>query len=273
MSFPSGLGVGDVAAWDASVVHRYLSLFGEAALDMLLTARGGDLAHLGCRTGYPDTLFATRLGEGTIVGVDPSPAALKVARQKAAFIQGVRIEYRQADRFPTDLPSASFTHVVSLHPEPLPSSRRALLEEMARLLLPTGQALLALPMRGSFQEIVDLLREYTVKHDDVLLSRALDEATTARPTVDLLTEELERAGFSHVDIDLWPTVIDFGSGRELFDDPIVRLLVVPELEQLLGRDDLDAPLAYVKEAIDCYWPSGGFELTVNVGCASGRRLS
>jgi len=272
MSLPSCLSVGDVATWDASVVHRYLSLFGEAALDMLLTARGGDLAHLGCRTGYPDTLFAARLGEGTLVGLDPSPAALELARKKATRTTGVSIEYRQADRLPTDLPDARFTHVVSLHPEPLPASRRALADEMARLLLPTGQALLALPMRGSFQEIVDLVREYTVKHDDVLLSRALDEAIAARPTVDSLNEELERAGFSHVDIDLWPTVIDFGSGRELFDDPIVRLAVIPELEQLLGRDDLDEPLAYVKEAIDCYWPGGGFELTVNVGCVSGRRM-
>ncbi len=272
MNLSSGLGVSDVTTWDASVVHRYLSLFGEAALDMLLTARGGDLVHLGCRTGYPDTLLAARLGEGTLIGLDPSPAALDLARKKAAVARGVSIEYRQAGKLPTELSAASFTHALSLHPEPLPTSRRALLEEMARLLAPTGQALLALPLRGSFQEIVDLLREYTVKNDDVLLSRALDEAVAARPTVDSLNEELERAGFSHVDVDLWPTVIDFGGSRELFDDPIVRLLVIPELEHLLGRDDLDEPLAYVKEAIDCYWPSGGFELTVNVACASGRRL-
>jgi hypothetical protein len=28
----------------------------------------------------------------------------------------------------------------------------------------------------------------------------------------------------------------------------------------------------VREAIDKYWSDGTFELTVNVGCATGRRL-
>lgn len=267
------LGATDTGAWESSVVPRYLSLFGEAALDMLLTANGGDFAHLGCRTGYPNALVAQRLGEGTVTGLDRSPAALELARSKGARIAGVRMEYRLAERLPTELPGARFTHAMSIHPEPLPASRRALLAEMARLLVHHGQALLALPLRGSFQEIVDLLREYTTKHEAQDLARALDEAAAARPTVELLSEELESAGFDHVDIDLWPTVIDFQSGRELFEDPIARLVVVPELCTLLGRDELEEPLAYVKNAIDCYWPEGGFELSVNVGCASGRRIS
>jgi hypothetical protein len=29
----------------------------------------------------------------------------------------------------------------------------------------------------------------------------------------------------------------------------------------------------VRDAIDNYWSEGTFELTVNVGCASGRRLA
>lgn len=261
----------DVAAWDASVVPRYLSLYGEAALDMMLTANGGDFAHLGCRTGYPDALIAARLAEGTLTSLDPSPAALDFARAKAAGHRGVKLEYRLNAKLPTKLPSASFTHAMSLHPEPLAETRRILLAEMARLLVPSGQALVALPLRGSFQEIVDLLREYAVKNDASGMERALTDAVSARPTVESLSEEIEDAGFEHVDVDLWPTVLDFPSGREFFDDPIALLLVVPEIRSLLGISALEAPLAYVRDAIDCYWPEGGFELTVNVGCASGRR--
>lgn len=270
--FPQ-LGPSDVGAWESSVVPRYLSLFGEAALDMLLTANGGDFVHLGCRTGYPDLFVAERLAEGTLTGVDASPAALELARAQGTRIADVTLDHRLAERLPTELSAGRFTHVMSLHPDPRPAARQALLLEMARLLVPHGQALVALPLRGSFQELVDLLREYTVKHDAHELARALDEAIAARPTVELLSEELERAGFDHVDVDLWPTVIDFRSGRDLFDDPVARLLVVPELRILLGQDDLEAPLAYVRAAIDCYWPDGDFELTVNIGCASGRRLA
>lgn len=263
----------DVLAWEASVVTRYLSLFGEAALDMMLTAGGGDVAHLGCRTGYPDALIAERLGQGTLTGVDPSTAALELARTRASKIVSVKLEYRIGDTFPTALPAKSFTHTLSLHPSPRPAKRHALLIEMARLLVPHGQALVALPLRGSFQEIVDLLREHAVKTDSPAMERALEKAVIARPTVESFSEELEEAGFDHVEIELWPTVIDFQSGGDLFDDPIVRLLVIPELLALLPGQDLDARFEYVRAAIDQYWPEGGFELSVNIGCASARLMS
>lgn len=271
MGQPTRLDAKQAAIWDESVVPRYLSLFGDAALDMVLTANGGDFAHLGCRTGYLDGAIALRLREGTLTGVDPSAPALTRARAAGQRGAGVRFEYHQGKAASSKLPSTSFTHVMSLHPEPLPRSRAALLEEMARLLVPSGQALIALPLRGSFQEIIDFLREYAVKEGATELSRALDQATLARPTVETLSGELERAGFGYVDIDLFPTVLDFRSGAAFFDDPIFTLVILPELRALLGRTDIDAALAHVRRALDCYFDGGGFELTVHVGAASGRR--
>lgn len=270
MSAMPHLDAKQIAIWESSVVPRYLSLFGEAALDMLLTANGGDFAHLGCRTGYPDAAIAERLSEGTLTGIDPSPAALERARARGKRLGGVRLDYHLREGLSTKLPEARFTHAMTLHPEPLSQARSEVLAEMARLLVPSGQALVALPLRGSFQEIVDLLREYAVKSDAHDLSQALDQAIVARPTVESLSEELESAGFEYVDVDLWPTVIDFRSGSELFDDPLFQLVILPELEALLGKENLDDALAHVRIAIDRYWSEGGFELTVNVGCASGR---
>jgi RNase adaptor protein for sRNA GlmZ degradation len=40
----------------------------------------------------------------------------------------------------------------------------------------------------------------------------------------------------------------------------------------LNLIDPDKAFDYVREAIDKYWSDGMFELTVNVGCATGRRL-
>jgi hypothetical protein len=37
-------------------------------------------------------------------------------------------------------------------------------------------------------------------------------------------------------------------------------------------EDVEWPLSYVRDAIDKYWSDGTFEVTVNVGCASGRLL-
>lgn len=270
MAAPRRLDAKQASSWDRDIVPRYLSLFGEAALDMFVVAQAGDIAHLGCRTGYPDTAFADRLAQGTLTGLDPSPAALELARAKASPRAGRKLDYRTSEKLPTSLPSASFTHALTLHPEPHAAKRRALLGEMARILLPNGQALVALPMRGSFQEILDLIREHAVRVVAPDLERAIDEAILARPTVESLEGELESAGFQHIDIDLWPTLLDFQSGDELFDSALMKLVVIPELRSLLKRDELDDALAHARRAIGRYWPEGGFELTVNVGCASGR---
>lgn len=271
MSGALKLGPADAAVLETFVVPRYLSIFGEAALDLLLVAGGADLAHIGCRTGYPDRAIAERLSEGTITGIDASASAIDLARTKSALLPNVTADYRVHDGLPTPLASSGFTHGLSLHPPSLPEARRALLAEMARVVVPRGQVLVALPMRGSFQEVLDLLREYALKHDAGDVGKAVESAAAARPNVETLSEELEAVGFGDVDIDLRPVSLEFQSGRDFLEDPVMRLLLLPDLQSVMQLDDLAKPLEYVRSAIDRYWAEEKFELTVNVGCASGRR--
>ena len=146
-----------------------------------------------------------------------------------------------------------------------------MLAELRRLLAPHGQALIAMPLRGSFAEIADLLREYALKHEAVPLSDAVDRASFGRPTVELLAAELERAGFEFVDVELRTTVLEWRSGRDFYEDPVSRLVLFPEFKAQLAVDDLEAAWEYVRDAVDKYWSDSIFELSVNVGCASGRR--
>ena len=269
---PQRLGPSDAAVLETFVVPRYLTLFGEAALDMFLSSGAAAVVHIGCRTGYPDELIADRLRSGSITGLDPSSSAIDLARTKSSLIR-IPTDYDVLTGFPTRLAPRSFTHGISLHPSVVAPDRRALAAEMARLIMPDGQVLLSMPMRGSFQEIIDLLREYALKFDLVDIGKATESASLARPTVEGLTEELQAAGFSEVDIDLRPVSLAFQSGRDLMEDPIMRLLVLPEIWATLGIPDIASPMAYVEEAINRYWSEEAFELTVNVGCASGRRAS
>ena len=266
------LGPSDAAVLETFVVPRYLTLFGETLLDMFLSSGAADVVHIGCRTGYPDELIADRLTAGSIVGLDPSSPAIELARTKGALIPGISTDYDVFTNFPTALHSASFTHGICLHPSNALEDRQALLAEMARLIMPQGQVLLSLPMRGSFQEIIDLLREYSLKFDANNIGKATETASVARPTVEGLTEELESAGFGQVDVDLKPVSLAFRSGRDLMEDPIMRLLVLPDIWATLAIEDVEAPMHYVEEAINRYWSEETFELTVNVGCVSGRRI-
>jgi SAM-dependent methyltransferase len=267
------LGPAEAAIFETFVVPRYLSLFGELALEMMADSEGAQVAHIHCRTGYPDRGIALKLSGAHVVGVDASKAALELARAKASTMPGMVSEYRLCEEFPTSLPASAFSHALTLHPLASAKERTEIFEEFLRLLAPHGQALLAMPLRGSFQELSDLLREYALKYDDHEVAAAVERATAVRPTVEMFGAELEKAGFDFVDVSLRPTTFSFQSGRDLFEDPVARLLILPEAQLSLELQDPARAFDYVRDAIDKYWSDGTFELTVNVGCATGRRVA
>ena len=269
----SRLGPADTAIFETFVVPRYLTAFGDLAVEMLAEGQDAQVAHLLCRTGFPDVAIAGKLRGAHIYGCDPSPHAVELARLKAAMVPDMFADYRVADSVPVPLPAAAFSHALTLHPALRAAERVLLLRECARLLAPHGQALIAVPMRGSFQEVFDLLREFALKNEAVDVTQAVEHASTARPTMEVLGAELEESGFHYVDVELRNAVHEFQSGRAFFEDPIARLVVLPELRASLAVDDVDRALSYVREAIDKYWSEGTFPLTLNVGCASGRRLA
>lgn len=271
MVFSEKLTPADAAILETFVVPRYLSLFGDLVLEMILVGESARIAHLGCRTGYPDLKLYERVDGVDIIGVDSSLPALELARNKAAVLGDVPVVYHIAESLPLDLEEGNFTHAYSLHPISGPENRTALFTEISRLLCPGGQALVAMPLRGSFQEIADLFREYGLKHDDSEFSKAIEAALVGRPSIETLSEELEAAGLDDIDVEIRQTTLTFDSGRAFVEDPVSRLMIIPEIRTWLAVDDLKKPLEYVRDAIDKYWSEGKLELSLNVGCASARK--
>ena len=142
------LGPAEAAIFETFVVPRYLSLFGELTLEMMVESEDAQVAHLDCRTGYPDRGIALKLPGAHVIGVDTSAAALELARAKAATMPDMVSEYRSHDGLPTSLPQVGFSHALTLHPLAVPEERSMVLGEFARLLAPHGQALIAMPLRG-----------------------------------------------------------------------------------------------------------------------------
>jgi SAM-dependent methyltransferase len=239
---------------------------------MIVESEQARVVHLHCRTGYPDRGIVLKLPGAHVIGADPSPAALQLARAKAATMPSMVAEYRAFDDLPTSLPASAFSHGLTVHPLVSSNDRVRLLAEFARLLGPHGQVLIAMPLRGSFQELGDLLREYALKYDETDVGDEVEAATLTRPDVDELTVEVQEAGFDFVECALRSTALRFRNGRDFFEDPIARLLVLPEVKLHYRLDESGKALSYVREAIDKYWSEGTFELTVNVGCATGRRM-
>ena len=264
------LGPEDAAVFETFVVPSYLSLFAEPLVDTIAPGREARVCHLQCRTGYPDRLLLEKLPNAHIYGCDNSEHAIQLARAKAKTLPGFVSDYRVIEGQTTPFPAGAFSHGFTMHPLAAPAERRRLLEELARIVAPRGQALVAMPLRGSFVEIADLLRECALKNELTDLTNAVEAAVQLRPTDDLFKRELEEVGFEFVEVDVRSRTLRFESGRQLFEDPATRLMLLPEFRVNLNMPD-DSPFSYVREAIDKYWSDGMFELTVNVGVVSGRR--
>ena len=265
------LAEGDVERFD-DAVSRYLSFFAAPLVETVIPIEGAVVAMLGCRTGFPETVLLDKLPGAVIHGVDPSEAALVVARRRAEALGEAQVHYGVATQLPTPLASAAFTHALALHPVLTAERRRAWLGELKRVLVPRGQGLLAVPLRGSFPELYDMLREFALRHELTDLGQQVDRAASTRPNLETATEECEDAGFTEVDIAVEMLALSFATGRELLESAAFELLVLPEV---LAELDLDAAMteratAYLHDAVGKYWSDGAFDLTVNVGCISLR---
>lgn len=268
MSAP--LTAADAAVFETFAVPRYLSLFGELALEMLLAGESLRMVHVGCRTGYPDLLVCQRHPGAQLVSYDASRAAIELAQVKADELPEGTLTYQDGGSLPVDLADAQFSHAMCLHPSLPRDVRSELFQHMVRVLYSGGQALVAMPLRGSFQELGDLFREFALKYNHGELTRAVDHAMSSFPNIEQLAEELEDVGFSDVDVEIRQTTLNFESGRAFAEDPVTRLLIVPELQTGFGELEIEDALNYSYDAIDKYWSEAKFELSVAVGCASAR---
>ena len=130
----------DVAVYETFVVPRYTARFGELLVEMVTPSVDARIAHLGCRTGYPDPQVLARLPDAHLYGWDRSVPAVELARVKQQAL-GVPMEYATTEDGSNPFPEGAFSHVFSIHPT---VPRKPLLHEFYRLLAPAGQAAYAM---------------------------------------------------------------------------------------------------------------------------------
>lgn len=271
------LRASDVEVFEQVIVPRYLSFFGALALNALIPHKPSSVANIGCRWGFPDHEIVERLEEGSIVGFDPSSEMVEVAKKLAAEQPSSKMTrtYQVEQGLPSKVAGDQFTHAICVHPICGALERLKLLQELQRILVPGGQAVLAVPLRGSFAEILDMVREYALRNDLAELATNIELAVASRPTIETVSEEMETAGLTEIDVDVQLLSVTFGTGREFLDDPIAKLIVEPEIRASLSADEVTmaGAIDYIRDAVSKYWSDGVFELTVNVGCVSGRRAA
>lgn len=266
------LGDRDIPRLESEVVPRYLSLFSTLAIHMVEPTTPASVVVMGSRGGLETDLVADKLPYASLKGLESSEAGVRAASQRVSSFS-VASSFEVVRGLPTQLPPNQFTHAISVHPICTRASRRDLLVDMCRVLAPGGQAVISLPLRGSFPEIGDMIREYALSSDNPKLGEAVDIATASRPTPETISDELEAAGLRDVEVDVQLLSMPFESGREFIGHAVFDLIVAPEMRASLDVAPalVNDALAYAERAVQKYWSEGQFELTVNIGCASGRK--
>lgn len=258
----------EASVFHAQVAPRCRELFEERFLEPMTLEDEAVVLHLGCRTGFHDEELAARAGASALVGVDASPEAISLASSGPIAATG-RFAYH-ASMLPTQLPDSAFSHAVSFYSLASHEDWSGLAAEAFRLLKPGGQFLLALPLRGSYHELLDLLREHSFASGDAALTDAVEALAAQRPNIELVTEMLEDMGFDDVDVSMHRMTLEYRDGQEFLNDPVTRLLFEPQLAALAPQAP-QAALDYVRLALSRYWSDQAFELSLSLGYVSARR--
>lgn len=126
-------------AYDQFFVPALFQQWAGRMVDAAAIASGQRVLDVACGTGVLACAAAERVGSsGSVVGLDPNPEMLAVARRKRT-----RIEWQDGRAEAIPFPNESFDAVISLFGFMFFEDRRAALGEMCRMLRPGGRLAVA----------------------------------------------------------------------------------------------------------------------------------
>lgn len=262
----------DAALYDAHVVPRYAALFGRLLLAALPKPERLQVLDVGCGTGYPALEVLPRLGEGgRVIAIDPDAALIDIARRRALEDANRRIFFKVESPEQLSFGDEVFDVVIgNLALARLDAPERAL-AEMNRVLVPDGRLLLTHPLSGTWEEVNDMFRELALKHDEPAIATRLDRMGGRYPSRAALEAAVRGAGFSDVSIEVEEFQLAFDSAADIFTDPTIRFVALPEWRWLAGFEEgSERVLEQVQRALDTYFGGGPLSLRISAARVSAR---
>lgn len=225
---------------------------------------------IACGTGEPAiSLAAVLVDDGDVVGVDISPAPLKIAEERAIQRGLSNVTFQQADAHELPFPNNSFDCITSRLGIMFFSDLPRALSEMRRVLMPSGRAILLVwgPMDQPYFQttigaILRMLPEASVPESG--------RKMFALGNKGVLTQVLRQAGFSGVKEELvtvpWTWMGTPEEVWEYFQDVAVPFASFLQSIPAERRPEIDA--AVLKEISQYYdGTSIKFTATVNIAVA------
>lgn len=263
----------DALQYDSVVVPRYSGLFAQLIVDEILPGTRATVLDIGCRSGTPAFDVLRRLTEGgRVVAIDPDAALVDLARRRAAVGEdGRRIFFKCESANQLHFGDEVFDIVVgNLALGALEAS--VAMPEMRRVLVPGGRILLTQAMSGSFEEALDVLREIAAKNENPTIAQRVESVAQRYPTRTEMARLAESTGFQDVRLREQSFRLSFRSARDLFVDPLMRLIGIPEWRWIAGFEPGgEKILEQMERTFDTYFGGGPLSLTINAGLLAARR--
>jgi len=259
--------------YDAEVWPVFAQKFGAMLIGALDVRPGARVVEVGCATGGLTLELSRRFDAASrIVAVDEAPF-VPHARHKLEGEAGARrVTFEIGPAAPLALPDASADIVVAnLAAGAFADPARAV-RELARVLAPGGQAVITVPLRGSWTEFLDIYRDVLLDNGTPESAAALDQYVASLPDGAMATSWLTSAGLVDVELTVERWEILFKSAREFFFAPLVELGPLSRWKRIAGRgEDMQDVFFFTKEAIDTYFKGTAFPVTIVGAALRGRK--
>jgi ubiquinone/menaquinone biosynthesis C-methylase UbiE len=262
--------------YDAEILPLWSQRFGKMMLRELTLPAKAMVLDVGCGTGYPSLDILRKMDDqGRIIAIDPSSPMLDEARTKAGPLSGKRIFFRSESA----VPKLSFADDVydlvvcnaGLHEFEDPE---AAVREFSRVCKAPGRVIVTMPLAGTYQEFFDIFREVLVKQDRQDAIDRLDAYLTRYPAAPQAQGWLEDAGLSDVTVEHESFTLLFKSSREFFFAPLIEYGPLAEWKRIAGKGpEMQSVFWECKNAIDQYFVESSFAVTIEAGCARGRKAA
>lgn len=223
---------------------------------------------IACGTGEPAISLAAELaGGGEVIGIDISPAPLKIAAERATQRGLSNVTFQQADAHELPFPDNSFDRITSRLGVMFFSDLPHALTQMRRVLKPAGRAILLVwgPMNQPYFQttigtVLRLLPGAVAPESGHKMFALGDEG--------VLSQALKQTGFSQVTEELvtvpWTWIGTPEEVWEYFKDVAVPFASLIQSIPADRRDEIDAE---VLKAIRQYYDGASIKFTATVNIA------
>ncbi|HEY6402290.1 MAG TPA: class I SAM-dependent methyltransferase [Blastocatellia bacterium] len=224
--------------YDLYIAPTWCEAFDQMVDDEIELPKEGRFLDADCGTGGYTIDLAIRGGANTeVVGVDPSPEKLALARGKAEVKKLERVEFRQGSIRSLELPDDEFDLVIGDASMAAPSEIGPAIAELRRVARKDATVVLKLTTRGSFDEFFSIYWESLYNLGLLDYAPQLEGLITERLTVGDAEDIALDAGLKDVRAVTSKERFDYKDGKDFFESPLIDTFFLDDWMAILPDEE------------------------------------